>query len=204
MFKPNLFIIAGCNGSGKSTFSASLLPNNLIPFDADKRKKEVYEAFGFDLEYREKMAWNKTQQEFENAIHQSISHRTDFSYETNFNYEPLFWINQFKAAGFNIHLMFFSLQSPELAIERVAIRYENGGHYVTNSEVIQRYHDGFTNLNQTFEIFDSIMILEVSTENEIPKTLIKYLKGTTCDIKKTLPDYFTKNCPQLSHFFVTN
>ena len=34
---PNLIIIAGCNGAGKSTYADSFLPTNISPFDFDKR-----------------------------------------------------------------------------------------------------------------------------------------------------------------------
>lgn len=67
MFKPNLVIVAGCNGSGKSTYASSMLPSAIKIFDADKRKKEIYEDFKFDFDFREKMAWNKAQDEQKSA-----------------------------------------------------------------------------------------------------------------------------------------
>jgi len=33
---PNLTIIAGCNGAGKSTFAPSFLPDGVFSFDYDK------------------------------------------------------------------------------------------------------------------------------------------------------------------------
>lgn len=65
MYKPNLVVVAGCNGSGKSTYASSILPARIKIFDADKRKKEIYDGFKFDFDMREQMAWNKTQSEFE-------------------------------------------------------------------------------------------------------------------------------------------
>lgn len=200
MYSPNLFVVAGCNGSGKSTYASNLLPNHIIPFDADKRKKEIYDAFEFDFEFREKMAWNKTNEALEKSIEQAMNHHLDFAYETNFNYEPLYWISKFKQNNYQVHLIFFCLKSVELAIERVAIRYENGGHYVPDDQVEQRYKDGFNNLNKTFEVFDSMLLIEASAENKIPITLLKYSKDLPIDIKKPLPDYFMKHCPQLSQF----
>ena len=44
MDKPNLVVIAGCNGSGKSTFSSIILNQQFSIFDADKRKKELNDA----------------------------------------------------------------------------------------------------------------------------------------------------------------
>ena len=153
MSKPNLIIIAGCNGSGKSTYSKSLVPSNVIHFDADKRKSEIYDSIKFEFEFREKMAWNKTQEELEKVIKTSIKSKKDFAYETNFNHTPLHWVKKFKEAGYAIHLLFFSLKNIKLAKERVAIRFQNGGRYVPDVEVELRYSAGFNNLDKHYTEF---------------------------------------------------
>ena len=55
MSKPQLLVIAGCNGSGKSTYSKSLSPNDTLPFDYDKHFLDIYNAKS-DSELRERMA----------------------------------------------------------------------------------------------------------------------------------------------------
>jgi len=40
--KPQLLVIAGCNGSGKSTYSKSVSPNDTLPFDYDKYFLDIY------------------------------------------------------------------------------------------------------------------------------------------------------------------
>jgi predicted ABC-type ATPase len=148
MFKPNLIVLAGCNGSGKSTWSQDFLPSSLASFDADKCKKQIYDSFSFDFELREEMSWNKTHDILKTDIFNSIKSNKNFAYETNFNYEPIYWVKQFKNVGYQTHLLFFSLKSVELAKERVLIRFQNGGHYVSDHEVASRYTDGFKNLNE--------------------------------------------------------
>ena len=59
MNKPNLLVIAGCNGSGKSTFSNILTENRLDSFDYDKHFLEIYNSL-HDFELRDRMAHNKT------------------------------------------------------------------------------------------------------------------------------------------------
>jgi predicted ABC-type ATPase len=51
----------------------------------------------------------------------------DFAFETNFDNEPMFWPDQFKARGYELFLIFICLESIDLANKRVAIRVENGG-----------------------------------------------------------------------------
>jgi predicted ABC-type ATPase len=73
------------------------------------------------------MSWNQTQKEFQELISSTLLNKKDFAYETNFNADPLFWIQKFITGGFSIHLIYFCLNSIDLTKERVAIRYENGG-----------------------------------------------------------------------------
>jgi predicted ABC-type ATPase len=197
MYKPNLIVIAGCNGSGKSTYSQALLPDHIQLFDADKRKQELYNAFKFDSELRDQMAWNKTQNEFEELVSNALTKKKDFAYETNFNADPLFWIDQFKKAGFEIHLIYFCLKNTTIAKERVAIRFENGGHYVADQEVENRYRLGFENLNSLHDNFDTLLLLESSQRNQLPRTILHFKKGSTHKLSLPVPRYLVQKCPNL-------
>ena len=201
MYKPSLFVIAGCNGAGKSTFSRTFLPEGVLPFDADFTKKQIYDAFTFDFELRELMSWNKTCAQLETEVAVAIDNKKDFAYETNFNNEPLYWVKKFKEAGHLVHLLFFCLESVELAIERVAIRFQNGGHFVPNDEVRTRYYAGFENLSKYFQEFNEIMILESSEENKKPRVLLLHNmdRGITQE-KADCPEYLKNHCPQLAQF----
>lgn len=203
MLEPILFVIAGCNGSGKSTYSKSLLPENIVAFDADKLKQKIYDSYPFDFDLREEMAWKRTQDCFEKDVMDAIDNRKSFAYETNFNHHPLHWVNRFKLAGYATYLIFFSLENTQLAIERVAIRYQNGGHYVADNVVRQRYLDGFLNLEKHYDQFDFFVVLESSIENEKPKTLFA-LDNNLKKIVSVLPDYFKQFCPKLSTFINKN
>jgi len=77
---PDLIIIAGCNGAGKSTFATSLLPDGLTSFDYDKRFLENYQSLP-DSELRETFAKNQTTKDFETSVAKAIESKTDFCYE---------------------------------------------------------------------------------------------------------------------------
>lgn len=203
MFKPNLILIAGCNGSGKSTYAATILNSKTKIFDADKRKQEIYSSFPFDFDIREQMAWNKTQAEFEEQVEIAIKEKKDFAFETNFHANPLFWVSRFKEAGFKTHLMFFSLKSSELAKERVAIRFQNGGHYVSGNEVEHRYNLGFKNLDKYYKEFNTLLLLESSKENRKPSVLFYVVDGVKARIANELPAYFVKKCPHITKYILT-
>lgn len=64
---PDLTVIAGCNGAGKSTFALSFLPEGLNSFDYDRIFLENYNGLP-DSELREKFAKDQTTKKFEFLI----------------------------------------------------------------------------------------------------------------------------------------
>ena len=71
MSKPILLVIAGCNGSGKSSFSKLLVPSDFIPFDYDFYFLKFYGEI-IESEIRETMAHNMEFQEFERQINETM------------------------------------------------------------------------------------------------------------------------------------
>ena len=135
MHKPKLLVIAGCNGSGKSSFSKAFTSDVIIPYDYDKVFKEKYQSL-ISSDFKDVMTHNLTRKDLKEKIHTAINNKFDFCYETNFNSTPLYWPQIFKDAGYRLEIVFFSLDAIEKAKERVLIRYENGGHFVPDHEVV--------------------------------------------------------------------
>lgn len=186
MSKPKLLIIAGCNGSGKSSFSKAFARKDLVPFDYDRIFKEKYESL-IVSDFRDVMAHNLARLELETQIENAIKNKLDFCYETNFNTTPLYWAKLFKKSNFRIEIVFFCLDSIHKAKERVKIRFENGGHFVPDKEVEERYKLGYQNLNKNYIFFDSINLFETSLYNSTPKHFLTIEKN-----KLILLDYFPK------------
>ncbi|WP_373520099.1 zeta toxin family protein [Aquiflexum sp.] len=121
---PDLTVIAGCNGAGKSTFASSFLPEGLISFDFDRIFLEHYNSLP-DSELREKFAKDQTTKKFETLIEESISKRADFCYETNFDSYPIFWPKKFKENGYQLNLIFFCLANQDIAKHRIQVRTDS-------------------------------------------------------------------------------
>jgi predicted ABC-type ATPase len=71
--------------------------------------------------------------------------------------------------GYNVTLLFFWLQNVELAIERVRIRVQEGGHNIETEIIRRRYVNGIKNLfNIYLPIADEVMIFDNSEiKNEL-------------------------------------
>lgn len=193
MTKPTLLVVAGCNGSGKSTFSKDLGAGNFEPFDYDLHFLKNYSSL-IDIDIKEKMAHNMTWQQLENQVEEAIKSKANFCYETNFNSSPLYWPQIFKNNGYEIRMAFLCLNSIEEAIKRVAIRVQNGGHFVPESEIRQRYFDGYTNLSTYSSFFDSIDLFDTSSFGEEPKFVLSVEKEKHSFIG-TIPSYLKALIP---------
>ncbi|MCB0482154.1 MAG: hypothetical protein KDC83_12020 [Flavobacteriales bacterium] len=103
---PSLIVVAGCNGSGNSTYSKAISPDNITPFDYDQVFLNIYHNL-LEIDIKDEMAHAKSRAELLFQVEQSIKNRIDFCYETNFNSTPMYWPDRFKMAGYDLTLIYF-------------------------------------------------------------------------------------------------
>lgn len=157
--KPILYIIAGCNGAGKTTASYSVLPDllNCREFvNADEIAK------GLSPFNPESVAIEAGRLMLE-RINQLLSQRKTFAVETTLatrSYASL--VGRAHEKGYQVVLLFFWLSSPEMAVERVAKRVSEGGHDIPIATIHRRYWLGLQNF---FRIFAPIADLWIFYEN---------------------------------------
>ncbi len=120
MIHPNLYIIAGCNGAGKTTASMSVLPE-VLACEEFVNADEI--AKGLSPFHPEEMAIEAGKLML-NRIDTLLSRRQSFAIETTLATRSyLFLVRRAKAAGYTVTLLFFWLPSPEMAEQRVASRW---------------------------------------------------------------------------------
>lgn len=140
---PSLYIIGGANGSGKTTVSMSLLPNFLDCFEYVNADAI---AAGLSPLNPESMAMEAGRLMITRLRTLSNS-GSDFAFETTLaarTFAP--FIIECKAKGYIINLIYFWLQSADLAVERVAQRVASGGHSIPEDVIRRRYQRGRANL----------------------------------------------------------
>ncbi|MBS1592736.1 MAG: zeta toxin family protein [Bacteroidetes bacterium] len=144
---PNLYIIAGCNGAGKTTASNTILPEILhcrefVNADNIAAGISPFNPDGAAIEAGRIML---------TRINQLITEGKDFAFETTLStrsYVSL--VRKAQSLGFKVTLVFIWLSSPQAAKERVAIRVKNGGHFIPDDVVERRYYRGIENLVKLF------------------------------------------------------
>ena len=158
---PNLYIIAGCNGAGKTTASFTVLPEML---DCDEFINADEIARGISPLNPEK-ASIEAGRFMLTKIDKLIASKKEFAFETTLATKSYVKTIQLaKQEGYRIVLVFFWLDSVELAIERVKTRVLEGGHNIPKPVILRRYYSGLLNLfNLYIPICDYWMIFDNST-----------------------------------------
>lgn len=158
----NIYIIAGCNGAGKTTASYTILPEilNCKEFvNADEIAK------GLSPFQPEKVAFESGRIMLE-RIDVLLNSDESFAFETTLSTKTYKQrLLKAKDLGFTIKLLFFWLPSIEMAINRVAIRVSEGGHNIPNDIIARRYKRGIENLFKIYlPLCDSFLILDNEEE----------------------------------------
>jgi predicted ABC-type ATPase len=139
---PTLFIIAGCNGAGKTTASFTVLPELLnikefVNADEIARGLSPFQPAKVSIEAGKIML---------NRIDELIAQNQEFAFETTLASRSFVSLcKSAKQKGYQICLTFFWLDSVELAIERVKQRVLEGGHNIPTDTIIRRYGAGLKN-----------------------------------------------------------
>ena len=164
---PNLFIIGGCNGAGKTTASYVMLPEMLdckefINADEIARGLSPFQPESVSINAGRIMV---------DRMEGLLRQKKDFAIETTLATKTYVkFIKKAQAEGYFVTLLYFWLDSPELAISRVEERVRCGGHNIPEEVIRRRYKAGACNL---FTLYTPICDYWIVINNsEIPFKLV--------------------------------
>lgn len=175
---PELYIISGSNGSGKTTASYTLLPEML-----DCREFVNSDEFAKSLSPFDPSAASVQASRFMlQKIHYLLDLSADFCIETTLATRSLTGIiAQAKDLGYSVTLIYFWINSPELAIARVKDRVKTGGHNIPKEVIRRRYMMG---LKYFFDTYSPICDRWVLADNsKSPFTVVAEGQGQLMYIK---------------------
>ncbi len=170
---PQVYMIGGPNGAGKTTSAMNLLPELLeceeyVNADAIAAALSPFHPEATAMQAGRLML---------DRIHELSNKNIDFAFETTMasrSFAP--FLLRCKEQGYQINLLFLWLQSPELAVERVAFRVENGGHHILEETIRRRYQRSIKNF---LEIYIPLANKWVFCDNssEKPITIAETIDG---------------------------
>ena len=144
---PRLYILAGCNGAGKTTASYTFLPEIL-----DCREFVNSDEFAKSLSpFDPSVASVSASRFLLRRIEYLMDQGADFSIETTLATRSLVSIiEDARKRNYTITILYLWVQSPEIAIQRVRDRVAAGGHNIPENVLRRRYTTG---LKYLFDIY---------------------------------------------------
>ncbi|MEA5498868.1 zeta toxin family protein [Limnoraphis robusta Tam1] len=160
---PDLYVIGGANGSGKTTASLQILPNILGVLEYVNADEIAAGLSPFNPESVVIQAGRLMLERLETLVNAEI----DFAFETTLATRSFVrFLRKCKSKGYRINLIYFWLQSPELAIARVRRRVESGGHNIPEDTIRRRYQRGRKNLTDLYlPLCDRWIVYDNSSPN---------------------------------------
>lgn len=174
--KPKLIIIAGPNGSGKTTITEQLLshewgdeciyinPDNIArdKFGDWNSEDAVLKAAKFATEQRYQLLDSGKSVVFETVLSSD---------------EKLEYIKKAKEAGYFIRVFFVCTESPSINAARIAGRYMEGGHSVPIEKIVSRYGKSIVNCKRLAMLVDRLYVYDNSIENQPARLLFRIADG---------------------------
>jgi predicted ABC-type ATPase len=145
---PRCIIIAGPNGSGKTTFAREFLPKDagVVHFvNADLL------AAGLSP-LKPQLAALNAGKLFLGEMDRLAKSRADFAFESTLSgLTCLSRIKRWKADGYWIEIVFLRVSSAQLLLRRIAARVKQGGHPVPRADVLRRFARGWKNFEAAYK-----------------------------------------------------
>lgn len=186
---PTLIIIAGPNGAGKSTLAPFLLRDTLGLMEYVNADTVALGLSAFQPETVAMEAGRIMLKRLRDLARQ----RADFAFETTLaSRSYASWLRRLHQEGYNLHLLFLWLRSPDMAIERVKERVRLGGHDIPEAVIRRRYHRGIRNF---FNLYQSLVDTWVVYDNSTSSKAARIAEGTESNVRQIYqPDWWTRLC----------
>lgn len=184
MIAKQLWLLAGGNGAGKSTFYREFLAPRGLPFvNADLIARKLAPDRPEDHAYQAaKLA--------ERMRYDLLRRGLSFCFETVFSHpSKIDFLAEAKALGYETVLVFIHLENDELNQARVAQRVAEGGHSVPAEKLVRRIPRTLTHIRQALPLADMARIYDNSSAERPYQTIATLSQGDLIQYADPLPDW---------------
>lgn len=174
--RPSLCIVAGPNGSGKTTTTEQLLQfewtDNSVYINPDNIARDV---FG---DWNSPDAVIKAARRATELRYECLNAGEDFVFETVLSSdEKVEFVKKAKQADYFIRIFYVCTVSPEINVARITKRYLAGGHEVPISKVVSRYYKSLLNMRKIIALADRAYFYDNSIDDTMPRLLFRTVDG---------------------------
>jgi predicted ABC-type ATPase len=182
MGNKNVYIIAGANGSGKTTFAKKFLPDyakcqNFVNADLIAQGLSPFSPRAAAIK-----AGKLVLEQIRNLAGKNV----DFAFETTLSGKSyIAFLRELREKGYSINIFFLWVPNAELALSRIKDRVAAGGHNVPAVDVRRRFHRGLYNFLTYYKQLSDTWLL-FNNADAVPQLIAREKNGKTEVINKDL------------------
>ena len=187
--KPELIIIAGPNGSGKTSITQKFLHHEWAEGTTYIKPDQIANDLFGD--------WNNSESVLKAATYcsdlreQCLKEKRSLVFETVFSaQDKIDFVIRAKQAGFFIRIFFVSTSNPTINASRIAKRVMEGGHDVPITKIISRYNKSIQNCKTVASIIDRLYVYDNSIDDVDARPLFRLSEGVLAkQYTEDIPDW---------------
>ena len=179
-----VWILAGGNGAGKSTFyNLFLAPKGIQYINSDRIARDINPESPEEFSY-EAAEWAGRLRD--DILYKGIS----FCFETVFSHESkIDFVARARSLNYKIILVYIHLNTPELNEARVRQRVDEGGHNVPREKIYSRIPRTMKNIAKVLSLVDEARLLDNSTRENPYRQVAIIKKGRRVKVNDQLPEW---------------
>lgn len=186
--QPALLVIAGPNGSGKTTVTARLREDHwsgdVEYINPDEIAQERFGDWNSPEAVEQAARWAEARREALLAARQGIAFETVFS-----TYGKVDFVRRAKEPGYFVRVFFIGTKDPRINAARIAGRVMAGGHTVPIEKVVSRYARAMANLSAAIRLADRVYLYDNSVDDTEARLCARTQDAVLRKIYGPLPDW---------------
>ena len=182
--RKQLWVLTGGNGSGKTTFYRMFVaPAGLSLINADVIAKAIHPDHPENASYEAAVVAERIREA-------QLKIGANFCYETVFSHpSKIDFIAKAKGLGYEVILLYFHLDTPQLNEARVLQRVSEGGHNVPIEKILARLPRTLTNVKKAIPLADETRLLDNSSHDNPFRQIAIFKKGRCTWHANPLPEW---------------